>query len=205
MDYHGFQFEVKEVSEAGAFAGLASTYGNTDLGGDVVLPGAFTRTLQERGLKRTLLWAHQTQEPIGVASLSDGQDGLSVTGKLTMAVQRAKEVYALLKDGAVGGLSIGFHSARDAMKDGVRQLADLDLYEVSLVAIPMNPRAQVTAVKGADVASIRGFERWLRDAGGFSRSRAAAIATKGWAAAMATPDVDPETELLTWLQEQVKR
>lgn len=151
MPQIGFALELKKLSETGVFEGLASTYGNVDETGDVVLPGAFTKTLSA-SKDRPLLWQHR--DPIGMVELSDSPAGLFVKGKLTLAVRQAVEAYALMKDGAVKGLSIGFETIRSDFKGAVRQLQELKLWEVSLVTMAANQQAVVTSVKAADLSRL---------------------------------------------------
>jgi len=139
-------FEIKEgtVTDEGTFEGLASVYGIVDLGGEVVEKGAFARTIKARP-KVTILWRHD--QPIGIGELEDGEKGLTIRGKLTLKVQQAAEALALMKDGAVRGLSIGFTTVKDEVKDGIRHLREVKLWEVSLTPFPMNLAAMVTNVK----------------------------------------------------------
>lgn len=179
-------FKVSEVADEGRFVGLASTY-TEDLGGDVVVPGAFRDTLVQHaktGVPIVMLRDHDQTQPVGVwETITETARGLEVVGRLTLAVEKARETLALLKDGALTGLSIGFQT-RDASRDpatGVRRLERVDLHEISLVALPMNPLARVVSVKADDVRTQRDFERFLRDAG-WSRDRAKAL-SKGFAPA----------------------
>lgn len=149
-----FPFELKSVDADGTFVGFASVYGNKDLGGDIVVKGAFTKTLQERGDKVPILWMHDHAQPIGMGTLEDTPTGLKIKGKLTLAVVKAAEVHALMLDAIVSGLSIGYETVKQKFADGARQLTELKLYEVSAVTFPMNEEAQVSAVKGFDVKSI---------------------------------------------------
>nr|WP_248308634.1 HK97 family phage prohead protease [Bosea sp. 124] len=135
----------------GLFEGYASLFGIADLGKDVVEPGAFRDSLVRRGPGGVkLLWQHDPAEPIGrwVALAEDGR-GLFVRGQLSLAVARAREIHALMREGAVDGLSIGFRSekARTEPRSGLRRLERVDLWEVSIVTFPMLPQARVTAVK----------------------------------------------------------
>ncbi|MCH7953732.1 MAG: HK97 family phage prohead protease, partial [Chloroflexi bacterium] len=112
-DTHDFRLEIKAVDDAGTFSGLASTFGPpADSFGDVIAAGAFKKTLAEHkanGTNPLLLWSHDTAEPIGKwLNIKETGDGLAVTGKLTLGVQKAKELHALLLDDAINGLSIGF-------------------------------------------------------------------------------------------------
>ena len=101
-----------------------------------------------------MLWQHDPAEPIGRwLTIVEDTRGLRVRGRLNLAVERAKEIHALMREGAVDGLSIGFKVER-ARKDrsGLRRLEKLDLWEISLVTFPMHPGARVSGVK-RDAAS----------------------------------------------------
>jgi hypothetical protein len=178
-----FALELKDLTEAGVFTGYASVYGNKDSYGDIVMPGAFTKTIQSRPVVK-ILYQHDPRMPIGKGKLEDSEVGLIVHAQLTMGVAKAQEAYALLKDRVLDELSIGYwvppggeqyDKGRDA-----NLLTELDLREVSPVSFASNPLARVTGVKDrAAIESIRDFEDFLRDAG-FSRKEAAALASGGW-------------------------
>jgi HK97 family phage prohead protease len=157
-----FQFEVKTISEAGAFTGLASTYFGVDLGGDMILPGAFTKTLAEKRGQVPLLMGHDTRSPIGLATLTDSPQGLVVKGELVLEADGAKSAYALLKKGVIKGLSIGYDTVKSVMDGGVRKLSELKLWEISLTAFPMNPDAVITSVK-SEADQIAQFRRLLAE------------------------------------------
>jgi Escherichia/Staphylococcus phage prohead protease len=151
MDRIGFKFEIKSVSESdGTFEGLASTYNNVDMGGDSVQVGAFSKTLKNaNGRPFPVLAGHDPREQIGYAHLEDSHAGLIVKGKLVLHSEKARQSYALMKAGALRGLSIGYDAVRSVMKDGVRLLQEVKLYEVSTTAFPMNESAMITLVKGS--------------------------------------------------------
>ncbi len=142
-----------EVSVTGLFEGYASLFGIADLGGDVVLAGAFRDSLHKRGADRVkMLWQHDPAEPIGAwLAIEEDSRGLKVKGRLNLEVARAREILALMREGQIDGLSIGFRTQRatQGRKTGLRQLHKLDLWEISLVTFPMLPQARVTAVKQA--------------------------------------------------------
>jgi HK97 family phage prohead protease len=152
--------EVKLLAEPltmtavdGVFEGYASLFGIADLGKDVVMPGAFADSLKKRRAADVrLLWQHDPSEPIGRwLSLEEDRRGLRVRGKLNLAVERAREIHALMRDGGVDGLSIGFRveRARAERPTGLRRLEKLDLWEISVVTFPMLPGARVQSVKRA--------------------------------------------------------
>jgi uncharacterized protein len=149
---------VAAIADSGVFEGYASLFGLADLGKDTVVPGAFAASLARRGLAGVrMLWQHDPGEPIGRwLSIEEDARGLRVRGKLNLAVTRAREIHALMKEGAVDGLSIGYRveRARHDRVSGLRRLERLDLWEISVVTFPMRPGARVSGVKrGARTSS----------------------------------------------------
>lgn len=191
-------FALKFADDAtGAFSGYASTFGGPpDSFGDIIEPGAFSATIAEwtrTGRYPPMLWQHDADAVIGTwTEIREDRTGLAVTGRLALDVQQGREAYALLKMGALSGLSIGYSTeeARAEAKRGVRRLIRVKLHEISLVTMPANERAQVSVVKAADrIRTIRDFEDFLRQAGGFSHAAAKAIASHGY-----RPQPDPRDE-----------
>jgi uncharacterized protein len=159
--------DIKSVSDDGTFEGYASLFNREDLGHDVILPGAFAASLTKRsaaGIK--LLFQHDPAEPIGIwDSVQEDARGLYVRGRLLPAVARAREVLALMKAGAIDGLSIGFKtiSAKRDAKSGIRRISTVDLWEISIVTFPMLPDARVAALKSAPLRTkIRAATQMLR-------------------------------------------
>lgn len=146
------RLEIKGIAEDGSFEGILSPYGNVDGGGDVVEPGAYTKTLKEGGATRPLLWQHKTDQPIGQLTLEDRPDGLWCKGQLLMELPKAKDAYLVIKARIIKGLSIGFESIKDSIESGVRHLKEIKLYEGSIVTFPMNDFALITSVKGSKQA-----------------------------------------------------
>lgn len=142
-----FRMAVKSLNDDGSFEGMLSPYNNVDDGGDLVEPGAFTKTLQENGNKIPSLWQHKTDCPIGELLLQDTPEGLMCKGQLLLDIPEAKKAYLLLKAKIVKGLSIGYDTIKSQMVDGVRHLKEIRLWEGSVVTFPMNTLAQVTDVK----------------------------------------------------------
>lgn len=179
-------FELKAVDTDGLFEGYASIFEAVDDGHDAVLPGAFARSLAEKGAAGIkLLWQHDPSEPIGrIEAIREDSRGLFVRGRLLPELRRAAEALSLMRCGALDGLSIGYRTrkARHDGKSGVRLIEEVDLWEISLVTFPMQPGARIAAFKTVPHGSIRSFEGFLREAGGFSRSEAKAIAANGFKA-----------------------
>ena len=147
--------ELKEVNgESGRFICYAAAFGNTDSDGEVIDKGAFRKSIQAKNGKIPILYGHDRNQPIGHStSLVEDEHGLKAEGQLILDVQRAREAYALLKSGALTGVSVGFRSPRDGtyLKDGLRHYKECDLFEFSLCVFPANPHAVVTSVKSASV------------------------------------------------------
>ncbi len=147
--HRDFQLKLKSLDASGSFVGLAATYGGVDLMGDTIAPGAFKQAIQQQGTGYPLLWAHDQASPIGIAKVSDSPAGLLVDGKLVMADPNAVRAHAHLKAGSIKGLSIGFQDLKSSPQGDGRLLKEVRLHEVSLVACPADPGAQVISVKAA--------------------------------------------------------
>ena len=156
MEKKSFRLEIKELGEDGSFDGYASVFGNVDSYNDIVESGAFTKTLQEQK-QFPLLWSHNPYEPVGIMEGDQDKKGLKILGKLNLEVQRGRELYALLKQKAIKGLSIGYDTIKQAWDNEVRKLQEVRLWEVSLCTFPANPEATVEAVKSVDdiIAKIK--------------------------------------------------
>ncbi len=143
-------FELKlngAPDSEGRFTGYAAVFGNTDKGNDVIEPGAFNKSLRESP-NVPILWQHNSDEPIGMSTyMAEDGKGLKVEGQLALEVQRAREVHALMKLGAIRGLSIGYNTVKRSFKGSVRHLQELALGEFSPVVFPMNTLATVSSVK----------------------------------------------------------
>jgi HK97 family phage prohead protease len=155
--------DLKTVDADGSFSGYASRFNVVDLGRDLVLPGAFKESIARRGPRGIkMLFQHDPAEPIGVwLEVREDAHGLYARGRILPEVERGREVLALMRAGALDGLSIGFRTVegRTDPKSGVRKLSRVDLWEISVVTFPMLPEARVSAVKNDSdlrlVAAIR--------------------------------------------------
>ncbi|HHI89268.1 MAG TPA: HK97 family phage prohead protease [Hellea balneolensis] len=129
-------------------SGYASLFGRRDLGGDIVRRGAFAASLLAMGeTPLPMLYAHETKAPIGVwERLFEDSTGLFVAGRIFLGEARADRVARLVKAGALTGLSIGYRTLRARQGRDGRELLDLDLWEVSIVAFPMLRAARITQI-----------------------------------------------------------
>ena len=181
MEVKDFTFEMKADADARTIEGLGAVFGNVDQGNDIVLPGAFAKSLQSR--KPAMLWQHKTDQVIGVwDEMRETPEGLYVKGRI-LETSLGNDAYTLAKAGALTGMSIGYGIKDSAIdrKTGVRQLKELALLEVSLVTFPMNERATISRVKSVP-QTLREFEEFLREEGKFSREDATTVALRGFKA-----------------------
>lgn len=159
------KLDLKKLTEKGEFEGYGSVFNEVDMGGDKVMPGAFKNSLAGKPLTAIkLLWQHDPGTPIGVwEEMKEDERGLFVKGQILTAVQKGAEALALMKAGVIDGLSIGFRTVKSMWEDNneVRQLLEVDLWEISVVTFPMNLRARVDGVK----MTMRDAEAVLRDGG----------------------------------------
>lgn len=148
-------FEIKAAKKGDntvEFTGLASVYDVVDLGGDVVRPGAFTKTIAERP-EVIMLWQHDSWTPIGKGLLSDEPKlGLKIEGTIETDLTAGRDAGLLVMKSLVRGLSIGYRTMKDSFIQGgrVRELLEVMVWEVSLATFPMNPAAQIVSAKDFD-------------------------------------------------------
>lgn len=179
---------LKDVTLDGDFEGYASLFNREDLGRDVVVPGAFRASLKQRGANGVkMLFQHDPNQPIGVwRRIYEDARGLFARGRIMTELARGREVLAMMRSGAIDGLSIGFRTVNGARdrRSGVRRLKEVDLWEISVVTYPMLPDARVSSVKAdpfsGQAPSPREFERWLTRDAGFTRSEARAVMRGGF-------------------------
>lgn len=153
-----YWFSAEDAAEDGTFTGYASVaLGEPDSYGDIVMPGAFTKTLARHKSRETLpmmFFGHKADElPIGKwVSLDEDERGLKAVGQLALDDPFAQRVYAAMKGGRVKGLSIGYRIPAGGIEynvesKGVNHLKEVDLFEVSVVNIPACADALVGGVK----------------------------------------------------------
>ncbi|GLV22001.1 primosome assembly protein PriA [Sphingobium sp. TomMM35A] len=212
MNKSEFALDVKDVSDAGSFEGYGSTFGGQpDSYGDIMVAGCFADTLvkhKREGTMPLMLWGHQSNElPIGNwEDMAEDGKGLWMKGQLDLDDPVGQRVHRALKRRAVRGLSIGYQtlsSEPDPKRSGVQFLKAVDLWEVSVVNFPANRRSLVTSVKSwadGEVPSVREFEKFLRDVGGFSNSKATALASSCAPHLRGEPEGKANEELVEFLQ-----
>lgn len=184
-----FTIKAADLAEDGTFSGYASVFGEIDSYGEIVKKGAFKASLKAWAKRKKLppmLWQHDSRNPIGIFTKMEEDDtGLKVEGKIALDVPQGAAAYALLKMGAVDGLSIGYVATEwttDSKSDTVT-LDVIDLWEVSVVTFPAGASARIEGVKAiADwgkLPTMKEFEVALGELG-FSNKDATIITSKGY-------------------------
>ena len=174
--------EIKALDEAGKFEGYGAVFGNRDLDGDIIEPGAFVQVQTTKDGKLRIAYMHDLGRIIAKADFRQDSKGLFISGQLNMGVSYAKDAYELMRDGSMDGFSVGF----DVLPGGQEYKTDSDgtttrhitkarLWETSLVTYGANPEALMTEIKDfSQSQDLREFEGWLRDMHGYSRRDAVA-------------------------------
>lgn len=178
LDSAEFKFDE---ARKGFFCGYASVFGGVDSYKDTIAPGAYIKTLQDRARPVQMRWNHHGPVIGKWLTLREDEKGLYVEGELTPGHSQADDTYALMKHGAVTGLSIGYRVGKSAEKSGgIRELQEIDLIEISVVEQPADLAAQIGDVKSAldGAQSLKELEALLRDVGGFSHAEAKALIAK---------------------------
>jgi uncharacterized protein len=183
--------------------GYASVFGSVDQGGDEIMPGAFDRTIAQKSAV-PMLFGHNQDAIIGkFQRMTVDQKGLLVEGVLTPGLNRADEALALVKAGHLEGLSIGYRAKKFTLRDektanSVRELREIDLIEVSLVAFPMEPKAKIINLKssGLQDREIRdAIKMAMRDAGyDLTRKEVEALCADGLKGLKAVRDASDQAE-----------
>lgn len=186
MELKQMQFKSTESG----LEGYAATFGNVDNVGDVIVAGAFTKSLQTRKPKFCL--QHDSDELIGViTSALEDTEGLFIKADFAN-IQCAQDARELVRIGAIMEMSIGYSTKEyEIRQDGVRVLKEIELYEISLVTFPANDKAKITKVK-SQPTTARELESFLRDVGGYPHQAAKAIAAGGFKALGNLRDVEAE-------------
>lgn len=207
----GVEWKFATEGEAMTISGYGAVFGNVDAYGDVIEPGAFAKSLASHrgaGTMPHMFLEHGSPPlPIGVwKSMAEDGHGLKVEGEF-LTTNLGIDSWKAAKAGAISGLSIGYRATEFQMRtkpeDPRRLLKSVDLMEVSLVGRPANDRARVAQVKAEDIGSIRQFEDFLRDVGGFSALEAKKIASDGFKA-LSRDDEDDLAQVAAMLRRNLQ-
>lgn len=202
--------ELKSEEDGATFSGYASVFNSNDLAGDTILPGAYKDALENFTPK--MFFNHDSYNlPIGKwVKVEEDEKGLKVIGELTPGNPQSEAVKAALKHGTVDGLSIGYKlvaSGYKRKKDGGRTIEKIEaLPEISIVTFPCDQSARIDS-KSEDIdelKTVRDFENYLRDAGGFSKAEATALCAKARAVFSDQGEPDGEEKAQKEVCERIK-
>lgn len=158
-DFSG-ELMVKDVdTKSGIVTGYFSVFGNIDSDGDMIMPGAFTKTITENGPEAKSriahLWQHNPNEPIGkVQSLKEDNYGLYFESKIADTV-RGNDTLKLYEAGIINEHSIGFNTIKKESKSDHTALLEIRLWEGSSVTWGANEMARVTGMKSLTPVDIQ--------------------------------------------------
>lgn len=151
METKSFNLEIKAEGQ-GIITAYAAAFNNVDSYGDVIRPGAFTKTISERKDRIKVLFNHNGYDlPIGKPQdMKEDTLGLLTVTKMSQT-QKGQDVYTLVSEGAIKELSIGYTAiqAGEIVENEkyLRELRELKLYEYSFVNFPANESAVITGIK----------------------------------------------------------
>jgi len=152
------------IDAEGRFSGYASLFNRLDSGGDMVMPGAFARSLARRRPRIRLLFQHDPKEPVGIwETIAEDSRGLFVAGRLVSGVPRAEGLRRLIENRALDGLSIGFRTIRATRESGHRKLWQIELFEISIVTFPMMEDARIAPSYQSTGAAIAAATKTIRN------------------------------------------
>lgn len=166
MERKQLGIEIKEIDMKGRTIEAIVSTSDLDDGGDIILPGAFARTLREDAKRVKMLWQHQGHKPIGkpLEMRELPQGGLFVKSYVSK-IQQGEDFLTLAEEKIVDEFSIGY-SVNESEDDGaIRKISDLKLWEFSPVTWGMNPNTSLLSIKSIEKVCPKEIERVLRDAG----------------------------------------
>lgn len=202
---HGLEIKASDDPDApeGRIQGYGSKFGLVDSYGEIVEPGAFTKSLARMAKANEILpilWQHDADVPIGGwHSYKEDDVGLALVGDLDLDTQAGRDAWSAVKKKYVKGLSIGYYEIRAdpwtwPMTEP-RKLYELDLRETSVVTFPALKEAQLDAVKamrslGAKMSS-KDFCKFLQDELGLPEDQAALVVQLGYDALLSGKSLSP--------------
>jgi HK97 family phage prohead protease len=173
-NYKSFDLEVKDVdAKEGIVTGYFSAFGNLDSDGDIMMPGAFKRSIQDWGVegKQRIkhLLNHDPSKPLGkLTMLKEDAYGLYYESKVG-SHQLGKDFIKMVESGLIGEHSIGFRTLREQKASAGNEIHDVMLFEgSSLTAWGANEATPLIGMKNMKTAQelqdqIKSFEKFIRN------------------------------------------
>lgn len=145
------QTNIGEIVDAdeknGIVKGYGSVFGNIDSDGDMIMMGAYKKTIQENGERVKYLYQHDIEKPIGkMRELYEDSTGLAFVAEVPKT-RLGMDVIELIKSGVITENSVGILPIQKRMVDDYREIAEVKLYEISAVTLAANDQAKIMDVK----------------------------------------------------------
>ena len=137
----------------GIVKGLGSVFGNIDSDGDIMMKGAFTKSIEENSHRIKYLYQHRLDKPVGkMEELYEDKEGLHFVAKLALKTQLGKDVFEMIKAGVLTENSVGFQTINEKYDkvEKVNKITEVKLYEISAVTVAANPLAFIQEAKGLE-------------------------------------------------------
>jgi HK97 family phage prohead protease len=141
---------LEDIDESnGIVKGYGSVFNNIDSDNDIILAGAYTKTLNENGSRVRYCNQHRIDQPLGkFTELREDSNGLYFVAEIPKT-RLGEDVLLLMKNGVINENSVGIMPiVKSFRQDGVRELKEVKLYEISCVTLAANPLAMITDAKG---------------------------------------------------------
>ena len=134
--------------KAGIIKGYGSYFGNKDSDNDIIIKGAYKKTIAENGDRVKYLYQHDMNQPIGkMTELYEDDKGLVFVAEIAKT-QLGKDVVELMKSGVITENSVGIMPIQKNNKGDYREITEVKLYEISAVTLAANDQAKILDVKG---------------------------------------------------------
>jgi hypothetical protein len=148
-NYRSYPGELRAAhdGEEGIIEGYAAVWDTIDSYESTFQRGAFAKTLKERGHRVKILWNHEDTVIGKPVEIREDDKGLFVRAQLLLNTTKAREVYELIKAGAIDTFSFGFRTVKDKWSNGIRVITEVMLMEVSPVIFEANESAVITGVR----------------------------------------------------------
>lgn len=179
-----FDISIKADSEDGSFSAYGNVFNVVDGAKEMSIPGAFAESIKQYQLSGKMpkfLGQHgHKMNPIGIITkMVEDEKGLLFEGKFALKTQAGAEAYELCKMGALKEFSIGHIVKKDEYKNGVRELKEIDVKEISLVTFACNEESTLQSIKSAldsgEDPTLRQVQNLLRESGLSKREASAAV------------------------------
>ncbi len=146
------QSPIGELLDADEYAGIVKGYGsyfgNKDSDNDIIIKGAYKKTIAENGNRVKYLYQHNMMQPIGkMKEMYEDEKGLVFVAEIAKT-QLGKDVVELMKSGVLTENSVGIMPIQKENKNGYREISEVKLYEISAVTLAANEEAKILDVKG---------------------------------------------------------